>query len=233
MGAKISSRPRLQKDDVVNRAMALADAEGLEAVTIRRLAQDLGVTPMALYWHFADKDGLLLAISERLWDEAGKELGEVEQVQGGEAGWAQLNDIICAMTSVLRARRGCASLAPLAVLACSSGLDITERALDIMAAQGLEGERAAEQAHFVLSMVVTLVATTPGGHIDDEEHEALHRAKKAMLASLPPDRYPRVMELAAFFVDCPDDESYFEHGTNFVLGGVRAAAAPAPARSRA
>jgi AcrR family transcriptional regulator len=36
---------------VVEGALALADAEGLEAVTIRRLARGLGVTPMALYWH--------------------------------------------------------------------------------------------------------------------------------------------------------------------------------------
>ena len=213
--------------------MDLADAEGLDAVTIRRLAQELGVTPMALYWHFADKDALMLAISERLWDEAAAELGEVDEVQAGPAGWDQLNDIICAMTNVLRARPGVASLTPLAVLACPSGLDITERALSIMAAQGLEGERAAEQAHFVLSMVVTLVATCPGGHVQDENEEAERRAKKVALASLPPGRYPRVMELAEFFVDCPDDDSYFEQGTNFVLGGVRAAAATKRARSRA
>jgi AcrR family transcriptional regulator len=34
---------------VVDRALCLADAEGLEAATIRRLARELGVTPMALY----------------------------------------------------------------------------------------------------------------------------------------------------------------------------------------
>ena len=37
---------------IVERAIAMADAEGLEAVTIRKLASELGVTPMALYWHF-------------------------------------------------------------------------------------------------------------------------------------------------------------------------------------
>lgn len=213
--------------------MELADAEGLDAVTIRRLAQDLGVTPMALYWHFADKDALLLAISERLWDEAAAELGEAGEVKAGEAGWAQLNDIVGAALAVLRNRPGVASLAPLGVLTCSSGLDITERSLAIMAAQGLEGDRAAEQAHFVLSMIVTLVATHPGGHIEDEQQESNQRAKKAMLASLPPDRYPRVTSLAEFFADCPDDEGYFEHGTAFVLGGVRAAASTKRARSRA
>ena len=44
-----ADRARLTKQAVVDRALALGDAEGLEALTIRRLATELGVTPMALY----------------------------------------------------------------------------------------------------------------------------------------------------------------------------------------
>ena len=54
---------------MVDRALALADAHGLEALTIRRLAQDLGVTPMALYWHFRSKEELLAALGDRVWTE--------------------------------------------------------------------------------------------------------------------------------------------------------------------
>ncbi|MFL5761300.1 MAG: TetR/AcrR family transcriptional regulator [Thermomicrobiales bacterium] len=43
----------------MKRALAIADSEGLQAVTIRRVAKELGVTPMALYWHFKDKNELL------------------------------------------------------------------------------------------------------------------------------------------------------------------------------
>src|SRR4051812_103308 len=53
---------RLSKAAVAERALRLGDEEGLDAVTIRRLAQELGVTPMALYWHFKNKDELLLGI---------------------------------------------------------------------------------------------------------------------------------------------------------------------------
>ncbi|HJZ03619.1 MAG TPA: TetR family transcriptional regulator, partial [Streptosporangiaceae bacterium] len=49
-------RTRLSKRAVVDRALKLADADGLDTLTIRKLAQDLGVTPMALYWHFRSKD---------------------------------------------------------------------------------------------------------------------------------------------------------------------------------
>lgn len=44
---------------LVERALAIADAEGLGAVSMRRLAADLGVTAMALYHHVANKEQLL------------------------------------------------------------------------------------------------------------------------------------------------------------------------------
>ena len=49
----------LSRADVVAAALALADAEGLEAVSIRRVAAELGVRPMALYTHIASKDDLV------------------------------------------------------------------------------------------------------------------------------------------------------------------------------
>ncbi len=52
-------RERLNRDRVLAAAVALADAEGLDAVSMRRLATELGVVPMALYKHVADKDALL------------------------------------------------------------------------------------------------------------------------------------------------------------------------------
>src|SRR5258706_10592647 len=57
---------RLSRATVAEHALKLADAEGLDSVTIRRLAQELGVTPMALYWHFKNKDELLLGLVDHV-----------------------------------------------------------------------------------------------------------------------------------------------------------------------
>src|SRR5258705_13133631 len=57
---------RLSRATVAEHALKLADTEGLDSVTIRRLAQELGVTPMALYWHFKNKDELLLGIADHV-----------------------------------------------------------------------------------------------------------------------------------------------------------------------
>ena len=57
---------RLDPEKVVDSALTIADDEGPAAVTLRRLAQLHGVTPMALYRHFKDKDDLLAAMADRL-----------------------------------------------------------------------------------------------------------------------------------------------------------------------
>ena len=54
---------------MTERALELADADGLDALTIRKLAQQLGVTPMALYWHFRSKEDLLEGVAEQVWGE--------------------------------------------------------------------------------------------------------------------------------------------------------------------
>ena len=54
-----TGRIRLSKPLVLQAAVALADRDGLDGFSMRRLAQELGVVPMALYKHVANKDELL------------------------------------------------------------------------------------------------------------------------------------------------------------------------------
>ena len=50
---------RLQKDQIIKTALDLLDRDGLEGVTLRRLAKELGVQAPAIYWHIANKETLL------------------------------------------------------------------------------------------------------------------------------------------------------------------------------
>jgi AcrR family transcriptional regulator len=52
-------RPALSTERIVRSAIAIADRDGLEAVTMRRLAESLGVRPMALYTYVPGKRELL------------------------------------------------------------------------------------------------------------------------------------------------------------------------------
>jgi AcrR family transcriptional regulator len=60
-------RPGLSVDRVVETAIALADAEGLDAVSMRRVAQELSVVPMTLYTYVPDKAVLLDLMLDRLY----------------------------------------------------------------------------------------------------------------------------------------------------------------------
>lgn len=55
-------KPGLTREQIIDAALALADQEGLAAFSLRKLAAELGVTPMALYSYFQDKDALLDAM---------------------------------------------------------------------------------------------------------------------------------------------------------------------------
>jgi len=57
-------RPGLSREAVVARALEIGTAEGLEAVSLRRLAREFGVTSMALYRHVRDKQDLVNAMTE-------------------------------------------------------------------------------------------------------------------------------------------------------------------------
>src|SRR3954447_26439646 len=59
----------INREAVLDATLALAEERGLDAVSMRAVATRLGVTPMALYRHVGDKQGLLDGLVERLLDE--------------------------------------------------------------------------------------------------------------------------------------------------------------------
>src|SRR6266496_2867068 len=97
-----ADKARLSKSAVVGRALALADAEGLDALTIRRLATELSVTPMALYWHFRNKEELLAGLADQVWSELDTD------VDAAEPWHRQLRGLLESLLRVLRSHP-CAS----------------------------------------------------------------------------------------------------------------------------
>jgi AcrR family transcriptional regulator len=62
-------RPRLSRERVLAGAMAVADEAGLAALTIRSLAQSLGVKPMSVYYYVANKDEILDSLVDLVFSE--------------------------------------------------------------------------------------------------------------------------------------------------------------------
>ncbi|WP_285542071.1 TetR/AcrR family transcriptional regulator [Streptomyces lavendulae] len=74
-------KPLLSRDRIVEAAGALVDAEGLEAVSTRRLAAALGVSGPSLYNHFRTKDAILEAVADAV--SARVDLSMFDAVDGG------------------------------------------------------------------------------------------------------------------------------------------------------
>lgn len=68
---------QITRDEVLQASLAIADAEGLDAVTMQAVARRLGVTPMALYRHVASKADLLDALVEGLLTEFSLPAGDL------------------------------------------------------------------------------------------------------------------------------------------------------------
>ena len=97
-----ASEPRtpLSRDRVLRAAVAIADADGLEAVTMRRIGDALGAEAMSLYYHVANKNALLDGIVDVLMDE----LNAVVDGDDGSGGWkaAMRRRILTARQLMLR-----------------------------------------------------------------------------------------------------------------------------------
>ena len=59
-----AERPRLGIDSILASAIAIADAEGLDVLSMQRIASELGYTPMALYRHVPSKGHLGAAMTD-------------------------------------------------------------------------------------------------------------------------------------------------------------------------
>jgi TetR/AcrR family transcriptional regulator, tetracycline repressor protein len=207
---KAPTRPGLSREVVADRAVALADAEGLEAVTVRRLATELGVTPMALYWHFRTKEELLAGLGDRVPDPTGD--------------WA--TDLRAALVAVVTAMRPHPQLAELVaerMLQHPHGRDLTEIALRTLADAGFAPGPASYLAMLALRTAIALVT---GDQVDDsgmtaEEREEQQRHKTAMIRSLPPRQYPALVAHAEAMTYCSDVDLFFDLGIDHYIAGVK------------
>ena len=126
------TRGKLSKRAVVERALKLADADGLDSLTIRKLAQDLGVTPMALYWHLRSKDDLLEGMAEQVGARSRCTMDP------SVPWWAQLQAGLESLLKVLRAHRSAPQLVQEHEKRNEAALRATEGVLEILRGAGFE-----------------------------------------------------------------------------------------------
>lgn len=190
--AKDAVTPRLDRDRILAAAEEIAATEGAQALSMRRLGEELGINHTAIYRHFRDKAELLAAIADRVLER------RVAPIADGD--WRQ--------TLGLQLRHAIGrydvhpELAQVVALRPSTTETLAghmERALAALQEVGLSIEDAAEMYEITEGVVVgfglyaSLLkhAKANGETLDDD-------AERRMLAVLPPDQYPHVAAAAPF-----------------------------------
>jgi AcrR family transcriptional regulator len=146
---KTSAAPRrgqLSRSQILATALELVDQDGLDALTMRRLADRLKVDPMSIYNYIDGRDGLLDGLAEALWEKV--------EVPSDKANWKQL------LRSFAVALRGLAIDHPQAYgLLCRACLsEPALRSMDLRLAAlesaGLDRPRGAELLRTLFSYAV-------------------------------------------------------------------------------
>ncbi len=212
---------RLSRASVAEQALKLADTEGLDSVTIRRLAQDLGVTPMALYWHFKNKDELLLGIADHV-------LVGVKATRDPADPWLrQLRAMVESLVGVMRAHPSLpALLQAVDKEQTASFARATNDALELLSRGGFTLDEAWWIASYLLHGSIGLVAAQPGcpATMTPVEAAEWRRQKRLSMEKLPSQEYGMVVAFARTMEEEPDIERYYRFGIDLLLAGVRAIA---------
>jgi TetR/AcrR family transcriptional regulator, tetracycline repressor protein len=214
-------RRGLTRRAIVDRALELGDAEGLEAVTLRRLAIELGVTPMAIYRHAKDKQDLVNAMYEAIVEDFDLKA----DVRPGMKWTTQLRR---ALMNIIALHDRPVAL-PLAIAYSGAGSPAIWRmydsGLDILMRAGFT-RRDAVEVNRMLSVLVAgyglLFRQAPLPESDD-----LLLARKRFeldLLSLPRADYPNVVASASELADAQfgDPQPLLERIVDFIVGGLAA-----------
>ncbi|GIH16982.1 TetR/AcrR family transcriptional regulator [Rugosimonospora africana] len=213
---------RLTRQTVAECALRLADSEGLEAVTIRRLAQELGVSPMAPYWHFKNKDELLLGMTDHA-------LAPLPPIGEATDGWQrQLRGMIETVIGIMREHPSLAALLQnIDAKKAASFARATNDTLELLARAGLGLQESYWVAMQLLQGITGLIATRPEHHASVTPEQAAESRRQARLTmeALSPCEYPMVVAYARTLEEEPDPERYYAFGVDLIMGGIEAIAA--------
>ncbi len=212
-------RPHLSRVVVVDAALQVVEAGGGQALTMRRVADQIGVSASSLYGYVANKDELVQLVLERIIEEI--------DVPAGRGGWQEtLKDLGREMLGVFRRHPGVAELSLGRVPWGPSMLALGEVILAELRAAGIPDQVAAYVGDLAALYVGAFayeqdVMAAPGSG-DDPAHgtgEDPRVQLAAWLRSLPTEHFPNTVALAADLVAGSADDR-FEWGMDIIVRGV-------------
>ncbi|MEX1271299.1 MAG: TetR/AcrR family transcriptional regulator [Acidimicrobiia bacterium] len=202
----------MSRERVLNSAVALAEREGVEALTMRRLARDLGAGTMTLYHYVADKDDLLDGMIDVVFSEI--------DLPGADADWrTAMRERAASVREALARHPWATGLMELRMTYGPTSLRHAEAVLDCLRAAGFSTGDATH-AYWLLDSYIYGFAIQEAG-LPFGTPEQLAAMAEIVLPRVPAAEYPRLNEAAA----ASRESGYgyteeFEFGLDLILDGL-------------
>jgi TetR/AcrR family tetracycline transcriptional repressor len=202
----------LSRDEVVRAAIALLDEVGLEGLTLRRLAAQLGVQAPTLYWHVKDKRQLLDLMAEAIAAESPAPPAPAQ----GQPWWEWLAERARAYRRALLSHRDAA----LVIAGNRPTIDALPRIEELLTGLVTIGFPPGEALQTVFAL---------GAYVGGEAIEVQATARRPMPTEAElaigetlreGDTYPTLSEAAKTILSKPSDAT-FEHGLALLITGLR------------
>lgn len=205
-----AGRVALSREVIADAALELIDREGVDGVTMRRLAAELGIGTMTLYGYFRDKEELLdfvIQHASRRYD-----------LSPGEGDWRErMRTLITTMWRSLTEHPSAVQIRSRRPILNPGAMRAGEAGLKILTDAGFEVREAAIAWRLLFTYVFGYAAFS-----SHEPSEELKAEWQQQLSELPPDQYPLITESAAELVHWMAGTKPFEQGLEIILDGLEA-----------
>jgi AcrR family transcriptional regulator len=221
-------RPRLTREAITEAALALVDAEGLEALSMRNVAEGLGVQASALYGHVSGKQELIQLMLDHVALEI--ELPEPDPEHWEE----QVKEFARAARRALGAHRDLAGASLANIPTGPNMLGLVDRLLALLSASGLPRQAVAYAADLLPQFVTASVYEESLFRQRLEREPAYFEQVEAYFRAAPADRFPALADLVTELVGSDEGpDARFEFGLDVLVQGLSAIAARSQRRRRA
>jgi AcrR family transcriptional regulator len=209
-------RTPLSRQRVLEAAVALADRDGVGALSMRKLAQELGVEAMSLYHHVAGKDAILDGIVDVVFAEI--------ELPSGDGGWkAAMRRRAVSAREALRRHPWATALMESRTTPGPANLRHHDAVLGVLRNAGFPVALAAH-AYSLLDAYVYGFALQESS-LPFETPEETAEVAESIMAGYPADAFPHLTELAVEHVLQPgyDYGNEFQFGLDLILDGLERA----------
>jgi AcrR family transcriptional regulator len=210
------SRVPLSKERILRTAVLLADEQGLASLTMRKLAETLGVEAMSLYYYVADKDEILDGMVDLVFGEIDLPLREADWKAAMRQRAISARDALTRHPWAIGVMESRANPGPATLRHHDAVIGNLRRA-------GFSIAQAAHAFSVIDSYVYGFALQTLNLPFDTSEE--LENLAEAMLRQMPADQYPHLTEM---IVDHALQPGYsyaneFEYGLDLILDGLERA----------